>query len=106
MKNENIVKSVMLGAFMVVMYVVIATIVGELYKPYKNFLTDLHYHHWVGKGVWAIVIFIIVFAVSYLTTKNKNNINSTKMISALSYMLGVGTIILTLFFTYEYIIHH
>ena len=106
MKKEHIVRSVMIGAIVASVYVVIATVAGELYKPYKNLLADLHYHHWVGKGIWAAAMFIVISIVSYLSTKNSEDINSARSIKLLSHALVFGTLILTIFFIYEYVIHH
>jgi len=85
--------------------VVFLTITGELYSPLKDLLKDMHYHHWVGKGIWAAVLFTAVTVILYLTTKDDDDFTLTRLVNRLSCTLVCATILLFLFFVYEYSIH-
>ena len=103
--HEPIVQSTMLAGALAAILVVFLTVVGELHSPLKDFLKNAHYHHWVGKGIWAAGLFILVTAISYPLFKRGAR-NSKATITFFNWMLILGTLILLLFFTYEYLIHH
>lgn len=105
----------MIGAYVAVIFVVIITIAGELYKvtgvdgktvnPIKDFLKALHGHHWVGKGIWAVALFIITSGGSYLSLRGPADENRVSChTSILAWTLALGTLILFAFFIYEYIV--
>ena len=41
--------------------ITLMTIFGELYKPLKDFLAKIGTHHWIGKGITALIFFIILY---------------------------------------------
>ena len=64
--NPVQVTSVSLATITATIFIVVATIVSELSKNFKDFLADLTGHHWVTKGVIALGIFIIIWLLSSL----------------------------------------
>lgn len=115
MNTNQFLKSVLIGAYTAVVFIVVLTIAGELYKvtgvdgktlnPIKDFLKALHGHHWVGKGIWAVGVFLITTGASYLVNKGKIEDRTTCHVSVLSWTLALGTIAFFAFFGYEYAIH-
>ena len=117
MNKNNLIRSTLIGASVAVVFVVIITIAGELYKimgpdgktminPIKDFLKALHGHHWVGKGIWAVALFVISSAVMYFAGRNNSGERQLSMyVSMLTIMLIAGTALLFGFFIYEYSIH-
>lgn len=103
--NEPLVKSTILAATLSVLLVVFLTIGGELYSPMKDFLKDTLYHHWVGKGVWAVVLFILVTMATYPIFKKGNIVTKTSFV-VLNSALVIGSLAMFFFFVYEYVIHH
>jgi len=57
----------------VIWFIVAITILMELYeKPIKPFLTSLTGHHWVTKGIFAVIVFAALYgALASFTTDNK-----------------------------------
>jgi hypothetical protein len=117
MNKNNLIQSTLIGAAIAVVFIVVITIAGELYKvvgpdgkaminPIKDFLKALHGHHWVGKGVWAVGLFILSTGIMYLVgRKDGEERRLDSYVSMLSYVLIFGTVALFGFFTYEYMIH-
>lgn len=103
----HLVKGLVAGAIAVVLFVVSITILGELLPPLKNLLKDAHHHHWVGKGVWSAVVFAVVTLGSFsvLRGKSENTLVASKLILYLSHALIAGTVLLFLFFVYEFYTH-
>lgn len=94
-----------MGAISAVALVVVVTIIGDLYAPLKNFLKDAHYHHWVGKGIWAAILFTVVTFGYYFFKKIDTSDNTTRFMRALAWTLIFGALTLFLFFTYEFFKH-
>jgi len=103
--GEPLLKATMLAAASSVILVVFLTVVGELYSPLKDFLKESLYHHWVGKGVWSVVLFAVITLATYPIFKKRNVTTKTSLV-LLNTALIAGTLILFLFFVYEYVIHH
>jgi hypothetical protein len=111
MNKNQFLKNILIGASAAVIFVVIITIAGELYKidgkqVIKEVLKAWHGHHWVGKGIWAAGIFLIASGISAVFNRRKIEEHlSAFSVSMLTFSLVLGTIILYGFFTFEYIIH-
>jgi 4-hydroxybenzoate polyprenyltransferase len=107
-RNRNcLIVSVLYGAFSAAIFIVLLTIGGEQFPTLKGFLKDTHYHHWIGKGIWAGILFIVVTIALYVYKRDSDSsLDIAKATRLLSYGLIFGTVILFAFFTYEYIAHH
>ena len=117
MHKQNLVQSLCVSAAVTVVFVVLITIAGELYRvpgadgklvnPIKDFLKALHGHHWVGKGVWAVLLFLITTGTLYFIDAKSGRTPSLKLaVSLATYATILGTVVLFGFFTYEYFIAH
>jgi len=117
MNKHNLIQSALVGAMVTIAFVVIITIAGELYKvtgvdgkainPIKDFLKGLHGHHWVGKSIWAIGLFVITTVGTYLSCKNYTTEHPlNKYVWFLTVALILGTAILYAFFAYEFVTLH
>ena len=117
MRKDKIVQGTLVSAVITLFFIVGITIAGELYKvadasgkmvnPIKDYLKALHGHHWVGKGIWAVVLFIVLsvlFSLVLRPSTDGKRIGS--MISALTVSLIVCTLAIYGFFTYEFFIAH
>jgi uncharacterized membrane protein YqhA len=58
MKGDT-VKNHVMSAIITVLGITFMTVYAEFNAAFKNFLKATFYHHWIGKGVLAIVIFFI-----------------------------------------------
>lgn len=106
--NSNSLKFIngtIVGAISTVVFIVALTIAGDLYAPLKNFLKEAHHHHWVGKGIWAAILFVIVTPGYYFVKKNDTSDNTTRLMRILAWISLLGALTLLLFFVYEFFKH-
>lgn len=102
-KINKIIRSFAASAIIAIIFVAAATILGELYKPFKNWLKEVFYHHWMGKGIIMIVIFYLFGLIGF-----RNSGSEDKMIGMLRLLFWValiGVLAISGFYLYEYIIH-
>ncbi|OGZ10688.1 MAG: hypothetical protein A3C93_01925 [Candidatus Lloydbacteria bacterium RIFCSPHIGHO2_02_FULL_54_17] len=94
-------KALSIAATGVIWFIVAITIVMELFEePVKTMLTAVTGHHWVTKGVFAIVLFAAVYGIcAWLTTDTKDDPRPL-YIAIGSAVLGGLTIFL--FFVWHY----
>ena len=104
-KRNKIITSFAVAAIVAIVFVTIATIFGELYKPFKNSLKDLFSHHWIGKGVIAIVIFYALGFLGYFYAKDNEDAIIT-MLKIVFWIALIGVLAITGFYLYEYFIVH
>lgn len=109
--NTSLINAALLGVIVVSVFVLIGTVVGELLvvngaKIFKDLLKDAHHHHWIGKGVWSAILFFVTIAVSYPMFKKIGDHCTNKLPIITVYIMSAASILLTVFFLYEYSIHH
>ena len=61
--------NVFFGTFISSIVFVVIVILAELVKPFKDILKSLFWHHWVGKVVLTVLIFLII---GYLQRNTKS----------------------------------
>lgn len=104
-KKNKIINSFIASAIVVIIFIPISVILGELHKPFKDWLKNIFYHHWIGKGVIAIVIFYLLGFLGYFKIKDNEDI-IVKMLKVLFWITIVGTLAIISFYLYEYFIVH
>lgn len=104
-KGMRITQAVAFGTIVVTFFIVAITITGELYKPLKVLLTEAHNHHWVGKGIWSTIIFFATSVLYYLLIRSPKQEKMSSLIRIASIIMVLGTIMLLLFFWYEFASH-
>jgi preprotein translocase subunit SecY len=57
-KRLKIIYSFTVSAIFTVIFIAIATVLSELYHPFKSWLAETFTHHWIGKGVLAVIVFL------------------------------------------------
>lgn len=105
-KKLKIVNSFIAGAIVASAFIAGATIGGELYKPFKDWLAGTFYHHWVGKGVLAVLIFLAVAFVHGFIVKHPTEERVRKSLLVLFGVLVLSSLSILLFFLYEFKISH
>ena len=104
-KRTRILQGILLGTIAATVLVVVLTIAGDMYKPLKTFLKEAHHHHWVGKGVWAALLFAIVSVFYAVGVKGGTDERTSKLLRIASWTILAGTVLLILFFVWEYFRH-
>ena len=101
-KNKKKIKnSFAIAASVAIVFIVFATIFGELYKPFKNSLKDIFSHHWIGKGVIAIVIFYALGFLGYFKASSSEKVLIT-VLKVVFWIAVVGVLAISAFYLYEY----
>ncbi len=59
-KKTTIIKAFINGAIAAILITTLLTVVADLYVPLKDLLKQVFSHHWIGKGVIAIFIFLTI----------------------------------------------
>jgi RsiW-degrading membrane proteinase PrsW (M82 family) len=79
----------------VIWFVVAITILMEIYEtPIKPFLTSLTGHHWVTKGVFAVIVFAALYALFAAFTQDDQEEPSPVYLAIGSAVIGGLTIFL------------
>jgi hypothetical protein len=86
-------------------FVIAITIVSDLYLPIKDWLKATHGHHWVGKGIWTVVLFVFFATVSYPLFKRNVCELTPRMVNNAAHVAVFATLAITAFFVYEYMNH-
>lgn len=95
-----------MGAIVAMFFVVVATVVAELHKPFKNFLAQNLWHHWVGKGIIASVIFLIFGFVLYFCPRKSDETRTIKILWWVFAVTVVGFLAILGFYIYEGLFAH
>ena len=99
-KTNKKIQSFALAGVVAIIFVTVATVLGELYSPFKDWLKETFNHHWIGKGVIAIVIFYVLGLFNFHISDDSED----KMVSILRILYWVafiGVLVITGFYLYE-----
>ncbi len=81
-------------------FVTAITILADLVPSIKDWLKNTHGHHWVGKGIWTVLLFTFFTIVSYpLFKRNVCDLSPRAVIMAGRLAIAASGVI-TLFFVY------
>ncbi len=103
-KRNKKINSFIVSAIIAIVFITFATIFGELYKPFKDWLKETFYHHWMGKGIIAILIFYVLGFLGSFKSKDSDEA-LIKMLKILFWIAFVGVLAISIFYIYEYMIH-
>jgi hypothetical protein len=91
-----------LGTVLAMILVTILTIGGELNPGLKGWLKEIFVHHWIGKGVLAVVTFLVVVGVATFLGHSPTNTYRWSLITlSATFLLGA---ILLIFYAVEFFI--
>ncbi|MCK5332473.1 hypothetical protein KAJ41_01255 [Candidatus Parcubacteria bacterium] len=106
-EKSKILNSFIVGAIASVVFIVLITIVADLVPPLKDWLKDNFYHHWIGKGILASLIFLLTQSLmtiySQRKSSKKNLIESLWILNLVSIF---GVLVLFVFYVIETFLLH
>lgn len=106
-KKSKILNSFIAGAIASVVFIVLITIVADLVPPLKDWLKNNFYHHWVGKGILASLIFLLTQSLMTIYTQGKNTKkNIIESLWILNLVSIFGVLILFIFYIIETFLLH
>lgn len=104
-KSTKSLQSSAWAASITVAYLTLVTIIGELYAPLKNLLADWFSHHWIGKGVSGLIIFLLAWLLIYGATKPESESRAARALKVLAWLGALGAILILAFYIYEFQTH-
>lgn len=104
-KKLKLIYSFTRSAIAAVVFIAAATILAELYAPFKDFLKNNFYHHWVGKSVISLAIFAVGGVLCYLIPHKPEIKRLAICFYVLSAAVILGTLAIFGFSVYEYLVH-
>ncbi len=103
-KKTKYIQAFVASAILAVVLITVLTITAELYKPLKDFLKDVFYHHWIGKGVLSFAGF---FALGTLLPVIKIRLSQeNRLIHILTITTALCAIAIIVFYFYEFFSAH
>ncbi len=103
-KKSKIIFSVAIGAIAAVIFIIAVTIGADLYLPLKSWLKNIFSHHWIGKSVLAVVVFLLSVVLSWPFSKRADDEKIRKILVLLNWLLIAGFLAIFGFFIYEALI--
>lgn len=83
------IKSLNYSTILTIFLIVVLTILGELSNSFKTFLTSITGHHWVTKGVFALIFFMAMYSISSrISKKDETDVHSQTIYTGMVAMLG------------------
>ena len=103
MENQKlkIIHSAICGAIAAVIFITAITITADLYLPLKDWLKNTFSHHWIGKSILSVAVFIVIGLVSRFLPIEASEDKLNKVLKLLSWAMVLGVILIFLFFIYE-----
>lgn len=100
-------KKYFIAAIVSIIYIPLITIASELYAPLKDLLKNIFWHHWLGKSVVLIILFIAVTFISgaLLPAREEDNIKDSKFLTGAFWSAALSALAILLFFMIEYMKH-
>ena len=95
-------KKYALASLIALLYVPIITIGGELFKPLKDGLKNIFWHHWLGKSVVLILLYVILVGI-FSRTSSTDARQDERLVSAVTGVAVFSALAVFAFFTYEYL---
>lgn len=96
MKESDLKRHIVSGTITIIATAIL-TIISELNENIKNLLKNYFYHHWIGKGIIAIALFIIFAHIIKFNVK-KDIASLVNQLIIITVLAGLAIII---FFTWH-----
>ena len=98
MNNEEKAKRHVASCMITVVVVTALTVAAEMSASLKDGLKQWFFHHWVGKGIIALVVFLLFAYVMPLRVKKP----LSEVVNWLTMLTVACGIVIFLFFTWEF----
>jgi hypothetical protein len=98
------------GLIVAAVFITTITLIGDLYvvdgkMVIKDWLKAAYGHHWVGKGIWALIFFAVTTVITYSIVKQKNLTLTPFTLRLATNAMIAGSLIMLVFFCYVYFKH-
>lgn len=96
-------KKYYIAAIATFLFIPIITIGAELIPPLKDFLKLYFWHHWLGKGVLLIVLFMLLSLIFKFADKKEMESEHEKYLLWIFILALGGSLAIFIFFVLEYL---
>ena len=72
--KQSILSAIIISAILTIVVIVILTVCGELDAGFKGWLTQTFSHHWIGKSIISVLVFLVSVPVFYVLRLKKISI--------------------------------
>ena len=94
-------QSVILGSIVVALLIPALTILAELMAPFKDWLKNNFNHHWIGKGVISVIVFVGIYALGFVVPYKPSLERINRSIFILITLVLIGVLVIFGLFSYE-----
>ena len=95
------IKSLNYSTILTICLIVVLTISGELSNSLKTFLASITGHHWVTKGVFSLIFYVIIY---FLISKTvEDGADSTRQIIYAIITTVLGGVIIFGFYIWHFV---
>jgi len=81
-------------------FVVIITIAGELYTPFKDLLASIAGHHWTTKSIFSLIFFSLLYGVLHKSAEAQKVTRGATLVVVHAILCGL---ILFAFFLWHFL---
>lgn len=104
-KRIKIFQSFTLSAIITILFITAITVVSELLPLFKSFLKSTFTHHWIGKSILSILVFL-AGALIFLILPVKSNLSRANLLlQGLVIVVVLSFLVILGFFSYEIIFY-
>ena len=103
--KPTVIRASISALIVAMIFVTAVTVISDLYIPLKDWLRETHGHHWVGKSIWTVLLFILSATIMYPLLKRNQCALSPRLVFFAGHVAVFASIIITLFFVYEHLSH-
>ena len=97
--KKPILRAIILSAILTIAVIVFLTIFGELNAEFKTWLSGTFFHHWIGKSIISVLVFLVSMPIFYVLRLKK--ISTVFLIWILAAVANLSFGILLAFFFLE-----
>ena len=99
--KAKIMAPIALAAIATIIFITLITIFADLFPAIKGLLKNTFSHHWVGKSVLSLAIFLITFGICYLCPHPKTIEKVKKLLPVLIWASIISSVAIFIFFIWE-----
>ena len=104
-KAFRLITSTAISAAITALFIVGITIGAEIIPSLKSWIATTFYHHWVGKGILSVILFVVVAVITFVFSNATDDRSAHRALMALFWAVLFGMIVLGAFFFYESFAH-
>lgn len=103
-KKLKLINSFSISASVTVIFIVIITIVSELVRPVKDWLAGTFSHHWVGKGILSLILFLVLGFILFWVIRTSNEEKAGRNFRVLFWIGVISFLAIFAFYIFEFFV--